>query len=214
VIVSLRKPPLKGVGFPWILSSETRLFNGLYGFSSKEFSHRFISGVGRARSAGVAFGKRKSGAVHGRRLPFISDFLQSIVFDRAVGQSRTGGAYFGCGAPDPPEVPGGGTTFGSRTMGGPFSMAGSTSFGWMIPFDWFSFLLRSWAGAVGSAPGGASHEEPNRGAPLVLAPGRMPGRREAQRWRPTGKVVFRCPSCVLNASTCGAFPGAGLRSSH
>jgi hypothetical protein len=102
---------------------------------------------------GVAFGMRKSWAVHGAELTPISDFLQSIVFDRAVDQSRTGGAYFGCGAADPPEVPGGGTTFGSRTMGAPFSMAGSTSFGWMIPFDWFSFLLRSSTGAVGSAPG-------------------------------------------------------------
>jgi hypothetical protein len=49
-------------------------------------------------------------------------------------------------------------------MGAPFSMAGSTSFGWMIPFDWFSFLLRSWAGAVGSAPGVVSRGTESRGA--------------------------------------------------
>jgi len=35
-------------------------------------------------------------------------------------------------------------------------MPGSTSFGWMIPFDWFSSLLRLWAGAVGLAPGAVS----------------------------------------------------------
>jgi hypothetical protein len=38
-------------------------------------------------------------------------------------------------------------------LGTDFSMAGSTSFGWMTPFDWFSFLLRFWARAVGLAPG-------------------------------------------------------------
>jgi hypothetical protein len=137
---------------------------GYADFSSKEFSSPFISSIGSVRSAGVAFGMRKSGAVHGAELTPISDFLQSIVFDRAVSQSRTGGAYFGCGAADPPEVPGGGTTFGSRTTGAPFSMAGSTSFGWMIPFDSFSFLLRSWAGAVGSAPGAVSRGTESRGA--------------------------------------------------
>jgi hypothetical protein len=63
-------------------------------------------------------------------------------------------AHFGCGAvAPPPEVAGGGTTFGSRTTGAAFSMAGSTSFGWITPFDWFSFLLRSSAGAVGVEPG-------------------------------------------------------------
>jgi hypothetical protein len=30
-----------------------------------------------------------------------------------------------------------------------FSMAGSTSFGWMTPFDLFSFSLRFWADAPG-----------------------------------------------------------------
>jgi hypothetical protein len=53
------------------------------------------------------------------------------------------GAHFGCGAGAPPEAPGGGTTFGSRALGAGFSMAGSTSLGWMTPFDWFSSLLRS-----------------------------------------------------------------------
>jgi hypothetical protein len=62
-------------------------------------------------------------------------------------------AHFGCGAGAPPEVPGGGTTFGSRALGAPFSIPGSTSFGWMTPFDWFSFSLRLRAGAVESRGG-------------------------------------------------------------
>jgi hypothetical protein len=70
----------------------------------------------------------------------------------AGGIARSG-AHFGFGAGAPPDVPGGGTTFGSRTWGAGFSMAGSTSFGWMTPSDWFSFSLRFWAGAVGLAPG-------------------------------------------------------------
>jgi hypothetical protein len=60
----------------------------------------------------------------------------------------------GCGGGALPEVPGGGTTFESPVLGAGLSMAGSTSFGWMTPFDWFSFLLRSWPGAVGLASPG------------------------------------------------------------
>jgi hypothetical protein len=41
---------------------------GYTDFSSKEFSSPFICGVGTARPAGVAFGMRKSGAVHARSL--------------------------------------------------------------------------------------------------------------------------------------------------
>ena len=37
----------------------------------------------------------------------------------------------------------------SPVLGTGFSMAGSTSLGWMTPFDWSSFLLRFWPGAVG-----------------------------------------------------------------
>ena len=52
--------------------------------------------------------------------------------DRTPDQIARSSAY-GCGAGAPPEVPGGGTTFGSRALGAGFSMAGSTSFGWMMP---------------------------------------------------------------------------------
>ena len=64
-------------------------------------------------------------------------------------QSREARDHFGCGARVPPEVSGGGTTFESPVLGAGFSMAGSTSSGWMTPFDWSSFLLRFWLGAVG-----------------------------------------------------------------
>jgi hypothetical protein len=64
-----------------------------------------------------------------------------------IGRSA---AHFGWGAGAPPEVPGGGTTFGSPVLGAGFWMAGSTSFGRMTPFDWFSSLLRFWAGGLAS----------------------------------------------------------------
>ena len=61
---------------------------------------------------------------------------------------------FACGAGAPPEVPGGGTTFGSPVLGAGFSMVGSTSFGWMTPFDRFSFSLRFSPGAELSGTAG------------------------------------------------------------
>jgi hypothetical protein len=72
-------------------------------------------------------------------------------------------AYFGWGAAAPPEVPGGGTTFGSPVAGAGFWMAGSTSFGWITPFDWLSSLLKLCAGALEFDPGAASF-----GAGLVV----------------------------------------------
>jgi hypothetical protein len=70
----------------------------------------------------------------------------------------------------PPVVPGGGMTFRSRVFGAGFSMAGSTSFGWMTPFDWLSSLLRFWSGAVGLAPG-------SLGAGLVAGANAAPATR-------------------------------------
>ena len=61
-------------------------------------------------------------------------------------QAFAGGAHLGWGAADPPEVAGGGTTFGSCTLGAPFSMAGSTSFGWMIPFELIELLAQILSG--------------------------------------------------------------------
>jgi hypothetical protein len=78
---------------------------------------------------------------------------------RQAGASSTSnpisGAHFGCGAGAPPEVPPGGITFGSPGFGAGFSIAGSTSFGWMTPFDRFSFSLKLWPGAVAVGAAGA-----------------------------------------------------------
>jgi hypothetical protein len=149
-------------------------------FSAKNFSSPFICGVGGAGTVGLAFGTRKGRAVHGAKLTLISDLLQSVVVDRARTNQQHAAPHFGCGAREPPEVPGGGTTFGSCTIGAPFSMAGSTSFGWITPFDWFSFLLRFSAGAVGLASCVAL------GGAVGFGAWAMPGRRQAQRRRPTG----------------------------
>ena len=48
----------------------------------------------------------------------------------AAGPARRSlsGPHFAWGAGAPPEVPGGGTTFGSPVLGAGFSMVGSTSF--------------------------------------------------------------------------------------
>ena len=71
--------------------------------------------------------------------------------DPGPSGARRMGAHFGCGAGAPPAVPGGGITFGSPALGAGFSMPGSTSFGWMTPFDRLNFLLKLWAGAPGAA---------------------------------------------------------------
>jgi hypothetical protein len=81
-------------------------------------------------------------------------------------------AYFGCGAAAPPEVPGGGTTFGSPVEGAGFCMAGSTSFGWMTPFDWLSSLLKFCSGALELASGVALS-----GAGLAACTEAAPARR-------------------------------------
>jgi hypothetical protein len=85
----------------------------------------------------------------GRHANLAEDFaLPQIARLRPIART---GAHFGRGAGAPPEVPGGGTTFGSPVWGAGFWMPGSTSFGWMIPFDWLSSLVRFSAGAL--APG-------------------------------------------------------------
>jgi hypothetical protein len=121
---------------------------------------------------------------------------------RAIaGASRSqAGAHFGCGAGAPPEVPGGGTTFGSPTLGAGFSMAGSTSFGWMTPFDWSSFLLRFWAGAVGLASPG-----------VVSGLGAWANAEPATSVTPATNRQSREPMAImrpLNWLMCSPFPGS------
>jgi hypothetical protein len=124
----------------------------------------------------------------------------------AFCRSTRGGAHFGCGAGASPEVPGGGTTLGSRAFGVGFSMAGSTSFGWMTPFDWFSSLLRFWAGALDLAPGVASFGA----GPVAWANAAPPTRVTPATNRQNREPMIRM---LLNALMCGAFPGSGSRRS-
>src|ERR1700722_6382564 len=72
------------------------------------------------------------------------------------GRARrsSSGPHFARGAGAPPEVPGGGTMFGSPVLGAGFSMVGPTSFGWMTPFDRFSFSHRFSPGAESSDAAG------------------------------------------------------------
>jgi hypothetical protein len=75
------------LGFPWILSSESRLFNELRGILQEEFFWGFplsSRGAGNGEPAVEAMRKRRN--VHGAKLNPISDFLQSIVA-RAVAIS-------------------------------------------------------------------------------------------------------------------------------
>jgi hypothetical protein len=111
--------------------------------------------------------------------------------------------HFACGAGAPPEVPGGGTTFGSPVLGAGFSMVGSTSFGWMTPFDRFSFSLRfspgaelSGAAGVGSGlPGAWANTEPaTMVTPAINRQSREP-------------IFIMHP---LNWLMCGPFPGARI----
>ena len=96
VAASLRNRRLSGLdflGFPWILSSESRLINGLRGFYPEEYLSRPFLALRAPERAPVveAMGKRK--IVHGGELNPASDFLQEIVV-RAVPfrppQSKSG----------------------------------------------------------------------------------------------------------------------------
>jgi hypothetical protein len=98
------------------------------------------------------------------------------------------GPHFACGAGAPPEVPGGGTTFGSPVLGAGFSMVGSTSFGWMTPFDRFSFWLRFSPGAELSGAAGVGSGLPGAWANTEPATMVTPAT--------TGKVVSRHLSCI------------------
>ena len=78
------------------------------------------------------------------------------------GRARrsSSGPHFARGAGAPPEVPGGGTMFGSPVLGAGFSMVGPTSFGWMTPFDRFSFSHRFSPGAESSDAAGVGSDLP------------------------------------------------------
>ena len=108
----------------------------------------------------------RGGAVEG-----VPTGLTRIRMDSRPRRRPISGAHFGWGAGAPPEVPGGGTTFGSPALGAGFSIPGSTSFGWMTPFDRLSFLLKLWAGARGvTSPGPELGAWANAGAARNATP--------------------------------------------
>jgi hypothetical protein len=82
VIVSLRKPP-KRVGFPWILSSESRLFNGLRGIFLEKFFLLLLSVAWAISVGGIRFWHAEGRDCSWAKLNLISDFLQAIMV-RAV----------------------------------------------------------------------------------------------------------------------------------
>ena len=74
---------LDSLGFPWILSSESRLFNGLHGiFAEKNFA-RASPGVEPPARAGRTCGVQKGGVAHGLKPSVTSDFPQAIVARRS-----------------------------------------------------------------------------------------------------------------------------------
>ena len=96
-------PSLRGLeklGFPWILSSETSLFNALHGiFAEKKFARSFGPRGGSAGRApdGLGIAKRRIG--HGASLPYLLIFCKRLSplsfplsrLDLTHLNSRTGG---------------------------------------------------------------------------------------------------------------------------
>ena len=62
--VSLRKPPIMRVGFPWISSSESRLINGLRGINRSKFFLDLLSEAPEREHAVEAM--RKLRILHGQ----------------------------------------------------------------------------------------------------------------------------------------------------
>jgi hypothetical protein len=80
--VSLRKPPIMRVGFPWIsLDSLVRIET--LQWVTRDFQQKFfralLSSRKGCRNGAPRFGMRKRWIVHGGDLSLISDFLQEIV---------------------------------------------------------------------------------------------------------------------------------------
>ena len=81
------KPPFTAIGFPWILSSESRLINGLHGFFRNEFSPRLfplrsrrgdgkptVLGLG---GAGLLMGQLNSGSDYPQAMLAFPDWGQN-----------------------------------------------------------------------------------------------------------------------------------------
>jgi hypothetical protein len=84
---------LEKLGFPWILSSEMSLFNGLRGiFGEKIFVRPFPprqrEKMPAVLSMPAVLAMWKCGIVHGRKLKRISAFTQQNVAETVFSQSR------------------------------------------------------------------------------------------------------------------------------
>ena len=138
----------------------------------------------------------------------------------AKQKAASGLLWTACGRPGPEVVkqplilpvarerrlksPGGGTTFRiSPVLGAGFSMVGSTSFGWMTPFDRFSFSLRFSPGAELSGAAGVGSGLPGAWANTEPATMVTPATNRQSR----EPIFIMHP---LNGLMCGPFPGAGI----
>ena len=68
-------------------------------------------------------------AIAGERQKAASGPLWPACGRPGPARRSSSGPHFACGAGAPPEVPGGGATFGFPVLGAGFLMVGSTSFG-------------------------------------------------------------------------------------
>src|SRR5580698_2279030 len=67
---SPRKPRLSAIGFPWILSSETRLINGLCGINRQKFFVTLLpSGGGGPSTALTLLPRGQAGSLIGQAYP-------------------------------------------------------------------------------------------------------------------------------------------------
>jgi hypothetical protein len=83
VAVSLRRPLITRVGFPWIsLDSLVRIetYQWVTRLLARRISRAWVPDVSSPTTAGLALGMRKGMVAHGLKLTVISDFLQAIVF--------------------------------------------------------------------------------------------------------------------------------------
>jgi hypothetical protein len=87
------KQGLEKLGFPWILSSESRLFNGLRGiFREGNFSRPFAAGAGRAGTGGGILTMQRRGMAHQASLThfllFCNQLLSTEIVEPATGRFR------------------------------------------------------------------------------------------------------------------------------
>jgi hypothetical protein len=67
------------LGFPWILSSESSLINGLRGTNREDFFIAVFPRVSRLERESTGLGAPESRLVHGSKHNLASDFLQVFV---------------------------------------------------------------------------------------------------------------------------------------